>query len=372
LNINITAPWNSLGYGVAASNIIKALLCNDVNVAYWPITTKTLQVALPQPEDEDNASLVRELLNNREFFDATAPSLRIWHQDDMAQHIGSGERIGFPIFELDRFTDVEKHNLRSLDRIFVCSQWAKNIIHDQINYGLQNKISVYVIPLGVDRNIFNENKPMVRADSTTIFMNVGKWEVRKGHDILCSAFNEAFKTNDNVELHMMCDNPFLNEYERLEWERHYLDSPLGKAGKIRILVRQPTHSNVADMMREADVGVFPSRAEGWNLELLEFMSMGKHVIATNCSAHTEFVNTSNTLLIPIEATELAYDGFWFNGQGNWGLIDSFSINELILHMRELHDMKQKGQLKVNQSGIETAKRFSWDNSAKKIIEYLHD
>ena len=39
-------------------------------------------------------------------------------------------------------------------------------------------------------------------------------------------------------------------------------------------------------MAEAHCGVFPARSEGWNLGLVEMLSMGRHVIATDYSAHT--------------------------------------------------------------------------------------
>ena len=66
-------------------------------------------------------------------------------------------------------------------------------------------------------------------------------------------------------------------------------------------------------MSKVDVGIFPSRAEGWNLEILELMSCGKHIITTNYSAHTEFCNKENALLVDIDELETAYDGKWFLG-----------------------------------------------------------
>merc|ERR1712167_234812 len=90
---------------------------------------------------------------------------------------------------------------------------------------------VDVAPLGVDPSIFKcaDKEP----NDKTIFLNVGKWEIRKGHDILCDAFNEAFKEDDNVELWMMNHNPFLDEAQEAEWHNLYLQSGLGS--KIKIL-----------------------------------------------------------------------------------------------------------------------------------------
>ena len=41
-------------------------------------------------------------------------------------------------------------------------------------------------------------------------------------------------------------------------------------------------------------------------------------------------------------------------------------------MKEIHELKQKDNLRINREGIETAKQFSWSNSAAKIVEALED
>ena len=64
-------------------------------------------------------------------------------------------------------------------------------------------------------------------------------------------------------------------------------------------------------MAQTDCGIFPSRAEGWNLELLEMLACIKSVITTHYSAHTEFCDDVNSDLVEIKETELAYDGKWF-------------------------------------------------------------
>ena len=193
MNLNFTAPINDLGYGVAGLNILKGLVGIGCNVSYWPI-------GQPTARNQQDAEIIQACVNNSHKFDPKAPSLRLWHQHDMAQHIGSGKRIGFPVFELNRFSDVEKHNLSSLDQILVCSKWAKSVVKKEIPGA-----DVCVAPLGVDRSIFShtENK----SPKKTVFLNIGKWEIRKGHDILVEAFNEAFTDNDNVELWMMNHNP---------------------------------------------------------------------------------------------------------------------------------------------------------------------
>jgi glycosyltransferase involved in cell wall biosynthesis len=359
-NINISAPINQLGYGLTGLNLSLALHELKNSVALFSIG----QLEAPPKYHED----LKQLMSNSRFPDFSAPSVRIWHQHDMTQFVGKGDTFGFPIFELDTFTDLEKHHLHWLDNWMVASEWGKEILVDQLkeirgeDYVKEN---THVIPLGVDRSIFREG---VSNKKETVFLNVGKWEIRKGHDVLVEAFNQAFNEDDEVELWMLCDNPFYTEDENFKWERLYRTSKLGD--KIKIIPRQQTQEDVYNIMMQADCGVFPARAEGWNLDLLEMMSCGKQTIATNYSAHTEFCNEDNCMLV--ETTEMvdAEDGKWFRGQGKWAALKEDQIKQIADHMREVHEKKKKDDLNINQAGVDTAKKFSWKNSAEKVIEAI--
>lgn len=355
--INIIAPINQLGYGIAGLNIAKHL-STSTSVALWPISQ-------PQVTNQNDADIVSKLIKNSQIPDFKAPCIRIWHQNDMSQFVGNGTKIGFPIFELDTFNSVEKHHLAYLDKIFVCSSWAKEVVTKNIDIQADR---VSVIPLGVDSTIFNEPTVEHTTKNTTIFFNCGKWEIRKGHDILVDIFNDAFSIDDNVELWMMCDNPFLKPSETTQWQDLYKQSKLGS--KIKMLPRLSSQQEVYNIMRKVDCGIFPSRAEGWNLELLELMACGKSVITSNYSAHTEFCNSENAYLVNIDTLESARDGKWFFGQGNWAKLGKNQLDQYVGHMKKVHSLKQSNKLYVNKSGLETATKFSWQNTAEKIIQHV--
>lgn len=355
--MNIITPINQLGYGVTGLNIVKSLNSIIDNVALWTIGN-------PQITNQEDANVIQKCLRNAVVPDFDAACIRIWHQHDMSQFVGRGLRIGFPIFELDEFNDQEKHHLNSLDKIFVCSHWAKEVCENNLTVSKEN---IHVVPLGVDNNIF---KPCEKNNkSTTIFFNCGKWEVRKGHDILPEIFSRSFTENDDVELWLMCENPFLSEQEKNSWKKLYTDSKLGY--KVRFIDRKDTQKEVYNIMQRIDCGVFPSKAEGWNLEILELMACGKHIITTNYSAHTEFCNSENSKLINIQNKEIASDNKWFvKNIGRWAKFDEEAVEQCIAHMRDIHEQKQNQSLDVNYAGIKTAEEFSWTNSARKIISYV--
>jgi glycosyltransferase involved in cell wall biosynthesis len=125
-------------------------------------------------------------------------------------------------------------------------------------------------------------------------------------------------------------------------------------------------------MKSSTCGVFPSRAEGWNLELLEMMSCGKPVIATDYSAHTEFCNDDNSLLIDIDSLEPASDGKWFNGElGEWASLEGDPFDSLVEHLRTVYKRWQDGSVE-NAAGIQTAIDFSWNETARKIKEAIYE
>ena len=349
MNLNLCGVINQLGYGRATFEITCGLVRAGVNVSLFPIGDKYDNNLLT---DETKTSF-----QNAKLFDKNADCIRIWHQHDMAQFVGKGKHIGFPIFELDTFKHLEKHHLSSCDELFVCSSWAKEVC---VNNGIT--IPIHVIPLGVDTKTF---VPSVANIKTTTFLNIGKWEIRKGHDILVKAFKKAFSTDagstDDVLLIMCCDNPFLTVEGRMDWEKTY------KNPKIRIVPRLQKHSDVARLMSMADCGVFPSRAEGWNLEALEMLACGKKLIITDYSAHTEFCSSHNAMLVDIDNVEPAVDNIWFRGEGNWAKIEEKQINQIALYMRQVHAEKIANGFIANDNGVATASKFTWDDTTRKIL-----
>ena len=349
--INLIAPINNLGYGVAGYNFIKELYNIDKTVTLYPVA---------QPESVGDQDMIAKCINNQINFDKNKPCVKVWHQHDLQSRVGKGEYFGFPIFELTTFNTHEVVSLNHCDQIMVCSKWAKDIIISNTQF---QESKVHVVPLGVDTNVFSAAP--ISGRSTTVFFNCGKWEKRKGHDSIVECFNNAFEHTDDVELWMMCDNPFIGNIND-NWSELYKKSKL--YNKIRILPRQKTQKDVKNIMSLADCGVFPSRAEGWNLELLEMMACGKQVICTNYSAHTEFCDESNSHLIQIDNLETAHDGLFFNdGCGLWAEFADNQNEQLISHMRNIHKKKQNNELDVNFSGIKTAEKFSWQNSVKEMI-----
>ena len=83
--------------------------------------------------------------------------------------------------------------------------------------------------------------------------------------------------------------------------------------------------------------------------------------------NTGFANEKNANLVNMTEMEPAHDGIWFHGQGNWAKIGDKEIDSFAENMRYIHKLKQEGELGLNIAGIETARQFSWENTAREIL-----
>jgi len=354
MKLNLMTGLAQTGYGIAGKNISIALDRLGVDLSVFPRGDAKVD------NDVEKNILQRLVKNGQVSFDKNAPTLNIWHQFDLALRVGNGPYWAYPIFELDRFTSQEKHHLKVPHSIMVSSQWAKDVIIDDAD---RSPFDVHVVPLGINPDIFKSQEANSRDEY--IFFNIGKWEVRKGHDLIPRLFDKAFTKKDNVRLIMLPHNIFLSPAETAEWLKRYQGMKL--SSKVEILQPVQHHHNVADIIRQCDCGLFPARAEGWNLELLETMASNRPVITTNYAAHTEFCNSSNSFLVDIQETELASDTKFFTaGVGNWACIDIDEEEQFIEHMRFCY----RNRIRNNWEGVTTGEKFTWENSAKKIQKLL--
>jgi glycosyltransferase involved in cell wall biosynthesis len=354
MNLNFIGAINTTGYGTTALNILKGLSLNN-KVSFFSLANDI------ECNTEEDANIIQMSLENAQEYDINAPCVKLWTLPRINMFVGRGLKIGFPIFELDNFTNGEKNNTLILDKMFVCSKWAKSVIEDVIGHK-----DISVIPLGQNIHKYPELLNVVRKPGPFRFFTCGKWEKRKGHDVVCEAFNKAFNKTDNVELHLMCGNhTHLNQEQEYKWKNKFITSKLGN--KVRFIQRVPLQEQVFQIMSQMDCGLFLSRAEGWNLELMEMIALDKTVITTNYSAHTEYCNKDNSLLVDIDSMEWALDDKWFDGNvGKWASIGERQVDQIVSYMREVYngrttDRAARGFVRTN---------YTWGRTARSIIESL--
>lgn len=344
-----TASSMMLGYGAAAVNILKSLADLDIKIAWTPIGNPHLTIPIH--------SEVQQWINNQDSFDPNAPSILVWHENQLMLRPGKGECFALSFWELDTFNDRRIHHLNSVDHIICPTTWAKTIL-DKNNI----KTPSTIIPLGVDTNLFQPS-PAQKKDDTFRFLVMGKFELRKNHHHLPEIFNTAFTPDDNVEFWLSCNNVFITPEEDLEWKNYFLSTKLGD--KIKFLPQVPTDIELAKIMQSCDCGISISSAEGFDMPLFYMMACGLQIICTNCTGHTEYCTLENSYLIDCKNLEWAMDSRWFgvsDNKGYWHKFDQPQINQCVDYMRAAY---KKGPT-LNREGVKTAQKLTWNHCAQKI------
>lgn len=349
-NLNVMAPINSLGYGVAAKNT-SLFLTKFFDISLFPMGNPSFE------SQEELNSFTEMIERSRSSFDTEAPCLKIWHEFDMGIRAGRGDLIAYSFFELNKMNDVKKYHLSQCQKVVVSSEWAKNIVEEETGHN-----SVHIAPLGVDYTTFF---PSNQTQEKFIIFNCGKWEIRKGHDIILEVFQAAFPDNKDVELWMMCQNPVAPPEYNEKWNNHYKQDL-----RVNLIDRVQDHRQLAQIMNQTSCGFFPSRAEGWNLELLEMMACGKPVVTTDYSSHTEFCTDKNSISFKPSKLEEAKDGMHFaGGEGEWASLEEMK-KDFVEALRSLYEEWKNKKTILNQHGVISAQNFNWLNTAEKVKEAI--
>lgn len=362
MKINVFAPINQLGYGIHSYNYLKSLK-KIMGINWTPIGGV-------QCNDQDFLNSM-----DREF-DQNLISLMIFHENFMNQFHSKNCRIGFPVFECDKIDDFSRSLLNQLDYIFVTSEWAKQTLIDN-----NVKIDTKVIREGVNPDIYKiTNEKYINTDKFT-FINVGKHETRKNTDLILDTFIELFRDKE-AALIMHSYNHFTKKFAGLDpFKKGFMQEEVNDKfikfsyNNCDIYFTHPIdNGDLSSLYNSANVGVFPSRAEGWQLPLIEALACGVPSICTDCTGQSEYITTELKLMqgdLIIEKDELekeiANDGIWFNGnKGSWYKLKN--VDSLKERMIKAYNKTYSNK---NISDFVT-KNFNWDLTAQRTNTFLKE
>jgi len=248
----------------------------------------------------------------------------------------------------------------ALDEIWVPSTFNRETF---LNSGL--KVPIHVMPLGVNPDYFNPKIRAFRPSQRYTFLSVFEWGERKAAEALFRAYHHAFSRQDDVLLLLKV----INTDPGVDVRQQIAAMGLPENGPpVVILYNQdlPAHQ-MGSLYRSADCFVLPTRGEGWGMPILEAMACGLPVIATDWSAHTDFMTEDVAYplrverLIPAKAKCPYYKGF------RWAQPDEHHLAHL---MRHVYENREEAAAKGAQASEKALGGWTWRQAAQKIKDRL--
>lgn len=355
MKINLLGQRNILGMGVLYENFSEGLK----KIPF--IKSKICEV------DVTDSVAVDKLCQTSSEVD-----INIWFLPSAMFGMPKGKNVVWAFFESTVLPDVYVNYYNSADVVWAPSNWANSIL---LKNGVKAE-KIHIVPGGVCPATFNpfERKiGKVRDSNVFRFLAIGKYEERKGYTQLFEAFKLAFENNPNVELIVKADC-----FANLDVKKHELNIKINDLNVENIRIAEGAFS-VNDMValyNYADCFVYPSRAEGWGLPLIEAIACGLPVLATNYSGHGEFLSKIDGYYVPIDykmvqigaefrklwSIENKHDAFWAEAD----------IVDMASKMRNLVSTRHESKLKANVASDIIRTDFTWQKSIDAGINSISD
>ena len=289
----------------------------------------------------------------------------------------SPRMIGYTFFEYNIIRENIGMAKDYYNIIATGSSWCEKILKSQ---GLKN---TKTIVQGVDPDLFNSNKSdkELYKDRFVIFSG-GKLELRKGQDLVIRAFKALQDKYDDVllvnswynhwneSLTTMSFSPYIHfEMPRGDYftaVNHLLMKNGIDPEKVITIPPKP-YSEMPDVYRDTDLGLFPNRCEGGtNLVLMEYMACGKPVIASFSSGHKDILTGENSL--PLKTLkEFNIKGRDRNLIAQW---DDPDLDELISKLEWAYLNRDQLQ-NIGRKAAESMSYFTWKEATKQFYDLIY-
>ncbi|MCR4290734.1 MAG: glycosyltransferase family 4 protein [Candidatus Scalindua sp.] len=290
--------------------------------------------------------------------------------------INSSFKAGYTFFEENILQQEYIQNGKdNFDIVITGSKWCEEVLR---NHGLDN---VETVIQGVDQQIFNtfHSEKEIFKDNFVIFSG-GKFEIRKGQDIVI----KAYKVLQDRHKDVMLVNAWFNMWgdsmntmaasPHIKYEVKSKDYATAMYGILqdngldtgRIVTLLPrSNALMSKIYKNTDIGVFPNRCEGGtNLVLMEYMACGKPVIASYNSGHRDVISKDNSIMInnmrPIDINK--------NGT-KIAIWDDPDLDETISHLEWAYQHRDQLKSYGTQAGNDL-KKLTWKKSAEQFVEII--
>lgn len=197
------------------------------------------------------------------------------------------------------------------------------------------------------------------------FLHISSGFERKAPGELITAFAQEFRAQDDIALVIKSfQNPNNRFSELIAEARAQADCP-----EIEFIVNEElTDDEIAELTLACDVYVSPSKAEGFNLPVLESMALQRPVVATAWSGHMDFCSDFTTYLVDYELAPAR--SHLDNPGAYWA---EPAVADLRAKLRQAFEEKgSQSQQEMIARAHQVASGYTWRQSAAKFLALIPD
>lgn len=222
-----------------------------------------------------------------------------------------------------------RHNIQFADKVVSLGSGLTNLIEQKVGVP---KERIIVNPNGINSTWFIRENEIDSSEKNLKFLFIGRNERRKGVAELLQAFKNIRSNFKETTLQLVGD------FTEIELNT---DSGVIIHGVIM------DEQELIKIIDNCDVLICPSYSEGMPTVILEAMSRGLAILATDVGAVVTMVDESNGCLL-----------------------DSPDVNLIVRAMEHFITMEKSKLFRFKTKSLEKAKEFSWENVAKLNLNEL--
>lgn len=359
------------GYGVHSRQLFRYLFEKQQKNNNFILKTQILNWGITPWNINTDNELIKKIIElnveQKEKFDLTFQLQLPNEWDNTLGNYNIGLTAGV---ETDISNPMWMSYCKKMDKVIVPSEFTKNSLIGSNNLNS----NVYVVNEGY-YDLIEKEMDELNLDLKTNFnfLSVGVMtgtspdNDRKNLFYLVKWFIEEFKNDPDVGLILKTNrgrDSSLDKIGTLNVLKQLLKE-LGHNGtpKIYLLHGDIPENDMCKLYKNKNVKCFVTltRGEGFGLPLLEAAASNLPIIATNWSAHTEFLNLGKWIKLDYKLEKVdqsKIDNNIFVNGARWANVDEQDFKQKIRKFKTSPSMPKQW---ANELGEKIRKNYSWDN-----------
>lgn len=199
-----------------------------------------------------------------------------------------------------KMIETERWGLENVDVVIGSTNAILNDVQKQYDYTVQHD-RVAILPFGITSNIPFE--PLVKSDKNIHLLFVGRFETRKGIDLLLRALPSLLSNFSELTVTLVGDNSIKYDGIHSYWEefkKQYSKAQWFSRIEVTGLV---SDEQLNHYYRSCDIFIAPSRYESFGLIYLEAMRYAKPCIGTRVGGIVEVIDENCGIFIEPSSAE---------------------------------------------------------------------